>query len=316
MTGSFLLIVGALALFGALFLLLATVTGPRVRRRRLAAELAPAIEASTRGQMSSFGVMASGLAERALARHDQDRVLAAALERAGIDMRAPEFAVLVLCSALGAAFVGLLVGGLLLAVLVTAITVGGFVATVNFKASKRRKRFEEQLPDSLGLVAGGLRAGHSLPQALDALAHESEAPTCDEFRRVLFETQLGHALPVALRALAVRIGSEDFEWVVQAIEIQADVGGDLAEVLDNVTNTIRDRNRVRRRIDTLTAEGRLSAVILFILPLAMAVFMATTNPSYFGELTESLFGNVLLFGGCGLLVVGGLWLRRIVRLVY
>jgi tight adherence protein B len=315
MNGSLMLIVGAAALFGALFLLLATLMGPRVRRRRLAAELADPTE-STRGQMSSFGVKATALAERTLERHDRDRVLATALERAGIDMRAPEFAILTLSTAVVAGFVGFVLGGVLLAIVGVAVSVGAYVAAVNMKAAHRRKRFEDQLPGSLSLIAGGLRAGHSLPQAVDALVHESESPTCDEFRRVLFETQLGHSLPVALRALGQRVQSEDFEWVVQAIEIQSEVGGDLAAVLDNVTNTIRDRNRVRRRIETLTAEGRLSAVILFCLPIGMLVFMATANPEYFDELTSSFAGNVLLLGGALSLLVGGLWLRRIVRLVY
>ena len=145
---------------------------------------------------------------------------------------------------------------------------------------------------------------------------ESPSPTREEFQRVLFETQLGHPLPDALRMLARRIGSEDFEWVVQAIEIQRDVGGDLAALLDNVTSTIRDRTRVRRQIDTLTAEGRLSAVILFCLPLGMFAFMSFSNPSYLDELSSTLAGNVMLIGGAALLVVGGFWLRRIIRLVY
>ncbi|MGZ4756280.1 MAG: type II secretion system F family protein [Acidimicrobiia bacterium] len=314
--GSWMLLVGALALFGALFVVLAMALGPRVRRRRLAAELAGPTQSSARAQLSSLGAKAAELAERALQRSDRERLLNTALDRAGIDMRAPEFAVLVLSTAVAAGFVGMILGGILLAVVAFAIAVASFAATVNVKATRRRKAFEEQLPDSLALIAGGLRAGHSLPQAVDALAQESEAPTCDEFRRVLFETQLGHSLPVALRSLAERIRSEDFEWVVQAIEIQQDVGGDLAAVLDNVTRTIRDRNRVSRQIDTLTAEGRLSAIILFCLPVGMFIFMKVSNPAYFDELTNTLAGNVMLIGGCALLVVGGFWLRRIIRLVY
>ncbi|MGZ6967720.1 MAG: type II secretion system F family protein [Acidimicrobiia bacterium] len=314
--GSWMLLVGALALFGALFVVLAMALGPRVRRRRLAAELAGPTQSSARAQLSSLGAKAAELAERALQRSDRERLLNTALDRADIDMRAPEFAVLVLSTAVAAGFVGMILGGILLAVVAFAIAVASFAATVNVKATRRRKAFEEQLPDSLALIAGGLRAGHSLPQAVDALAQESEAPTCDEFRRVLFETQLGHSLPVALRSLAERIRSEDFEWVVQAIEIQQDVGGDLAAVLDNVTRTIRDRNRVSRQIDTLTAEGRLSAIILFCLPVGMFIFMKVSNPAYFDELTNTLAGNVMLIGGCALLVVGGLWLRRIIRLVY
>ena len=316
MSGGVLLTLGTLALFGALFLVMVMALAPRVRRRRLAAELAGPSESSSRSQLSSLGTRATELAGRALQRSDRERLLNTALDRAGIDMRAPEYAVLVLSVAVAAGLVGLVLGGLILAIVGVAIAVTIFAAVVNMKSTRRRKAFEEQLPDSLALIAGGLRAGHSLPQAVDALAQESESPTCDEFRRVLFETQLGHSLPVALRSLAERIRSEDFEWVVQAIEIQQDVGGDLAAVLDNVTRTIRDRNRVSRQIDTLTAEGRLSGIILFCLPVGMFIFMKVANPAYFDELTNNFAGNVMLVGACALLVVGGFWLRRIIRLVY
>ena len=314
--GSWMLIAGAGALFLSLFIVMGALTGNHVRRRKLAKELAGPGESSVRSQMSSLGAKATDLAERSLAKHDRQRVIATALERAGIDLRAPEYVVLAASAAFGAAFLGAMLGGVLLALIAAGLTAAGFVVAVTMKSNKRRAAFESQLPDSLGLVAGGLRAGHSLPQALDALVQESPAPTCDEFRRALFETQLGHTLTAALRALAARMQSEDFDWVVQAIEIQREVGGDLAAVLDNVTTTIRDRTRVRLQIDTLTAEGRISGIVLFCLPVAMLLYMAVANPAYIGELTTSFAGIVMLAVGGGLLFIGGFWLRRIVRLVY
>jgi tight adherence protein B len=166
------------------------------------------------------------------------------------------------------------------------------------------------------MLSGGLRAGHSFPQSIDALVHEAPSPTREEFQRVLFETQLGHPLPQAMRNLAERVGSEDFEWVTEAVEIQRDIGGDLADLLDNVTDTIRDRRRVSRQITTLTAEGRLSAVILFCLPIAMFGVMTFANRAYFHTLTSSTAGKLMLVGSGALMVVGGLWLRRIVRPLY
>src|SRR6478735_7855409 len=124
--------------------------------------------------MSALGAKATELAERGLARHDRDQALAVALERAGIDMRAPEFAVLVAASALGAAFLGMLLGGPVLGLIVGALTAAAFFMVVSAKASKRRKQFEEQLPDTLSFLAGSLRAGHSLPQAVDALVQEAQ----------------------------------------------------------------------------------------------------------------------------------------------
>lgn len=316
-SGSWMLVLGAVALFGALFLAVAAITLPGVRRRRLAKELAgPEAETSVRSQMSTLGTKATALAERGLERHDREHVIASALERAGIDMRAAEYVLLTVTAAFGGAVVGAMLGGWFVALIVAGLTVGGFVVAVNRKATKRHKQFDQQLPNALALIAGGLRAGHSLPQAIDALVQEAESPTCDEFRRALFESQLGHTLPTALRAVAARVRSEDFDWVVQAIDIQREVGGDLAEVLDNVTRTIRDRTQVRRQIDALTAEGRISGVVLFSLPIGVFLMLSIANPDYISNMFSTFAGVFMLMIGGVLMVAGGLWLRRIVRLVY
>ena len=165
-------------------------------------------------------------------------------------------------------------------------------------------------------MASSLRAGFGLLQAVDAVARESEAPTSEEFRRLVTESHLGRDLSESLAAMAERVHNEDFSWVVQAIEIHRTVGGDLAEVLDNVSTTIRDRNRIRRQIDALSGEGRLSAMVLFLLPLGMIVVLQVVNPGYLGELTGSSLGQVLIAIGAGLMIVGGLWLRRLTRLVF
>jgi tight adherence protein B len=153
-------------------------------------------------------------------------------------------------------------------------------------------------------------------QSLDAVARESETPTSDEFRRLVVETRLGRDLDDGLEAMADRVGNEDFRWVVQAIQIHRQIGGDLAEVLDNVHQTLRERNQMRRKIKALSGEGKLSAIILFVLPLAMLVFVAAVNPDYLSELTGRTLGVVMLLGAGALMVVGGLWMRRITRLVF
>jgi tight adherence protein B len=312
-----MLAAGAAALFLALFVAVAAVTLPGVRRRRLARELAVQTEPpSSRSQMAALGDKAAELAERGLARHDRDMALATALERAGIDMRAPEFVVLAASVSFGAALVGALIGGPVMALIAAGLALAGFSVSVSMKATKRSKRFAEQLPDTLSFIAGALRAGHSLPQAIDSLVHEAQSPTQEEFQRALFEAQLGHSLPETLAALAQRVRSDDFDWVVQAIGIQRDVGGDLASVLDNVTGTIRDRMRIRRQIDTLTAEGRLSALVLLALPIVVFLFLSVVNPSYVGDLTSTFAGMVMLCVAGGLMVVGAFWLKRITRLVF
>jgi len=316
MTGAWTLPVGAVALFGALLLVGMELARPRVRRRRLASELGVKPRETARTRVAGLGAQATALAERALTNYDSEGRLGFALERAGIDLRPAEFAATVGAVVVAAVLLSLLFLGVLAAVVVGVLTAAGFRVAVTVRAQRRRNRFEEQLGDSLQMLSGGLRAGHSLPQSIDALVHESESPTREEFQRVLFETQLGHALPQAMRNLAQRVESEDFEWVAEAVEIQRDIGGDLAELFDNVARTIRDRQRVSRQIKTLTAEGRLSAVILFCLPIFMFCFMAFANKAYFNTMTGSLVGVLLLVGSGALMAVGGFWLRRIVRVQY
>jgi tight adherence protein B len=313
---SWTLPVGAVALFAALFLGALVVLLPRERRRYLAPESARGGESSTRARLGDLGEHASSFAEKTLARHHRQQTLEDALERAGMTIRPGDFMVVTTAIVLGCAFVVLLLVGPLLAIAAGVLAGFGCRAYVAHRTSKRRAQFAEQLGGSLGVLAGSLRSGHGLLQAVDALVRESEAPTSEEFRRVLFEYRLGHPLPEALREMAHRMANADFEWVVEAIEIQHTVGGDLASLLDSVARTIRDRNAVRRQIDALTAEGRLSAVILFGLPIVMFGVIMLINPEYLEELTGTLAGNLLLAGAAFLMVVGGLWLRRIVRLVY
>jgi tight adherence protein B len=316
MTGTWTLPAGAGALFGALLLLCYEIGKPRVRRRRLAFELGVVPKETARTRFAALGSQATALAERALTNYDREGRVGRALERAGINLRPAEFAAIVGTTVVATTLLGLLFLGPILGLGVGVITAGIFYAVLSMRGQKRCERFEDQLGDTLQMLSGGLRAGHSLPQAMDAIVHEAESPTREEFQRVMFETQLGHTLPQAMRNLADRVGSEDFEWVAEAVEIQRDIGGDLAELLDNVTSTIRDRRRVTRQIKSLTAEGRLSAIILFALPIVMLGFMAAVNKTYFNTLTDSFAGNLMLVGAGTLMVVGGLWLRRIVRLLY
>jgi tight adherence protein B len=314
--GSWTLPVGALALFAALFLAALAVLGPRERRRRLAAETVGAPRGAARGALADLGTQASIFAERTLARHDRQQTLEDALERAGMSIRPGEFILVTTAIVAGTAFLGLVLLGPLVAILAGVLAVAACRAFVAHHTAKRRAKFAEQLGGSLGVLAGSLRAGHSLVQAIDALVRESEAPTSDEFQRVLFEHRLGHPLDEALQEMARRVGNEDFEWVVQAIDIQHSVGGDLSSLLDSVARTIRDRNAVRRQVDALTAEGRLSAIILFCLPLGLFATIAIINPNYVDELTDTLLGNIMLVFAALLMGIGALWLRRVVRLVY
>jgi tight adherence protein B len=183
---------------------------------------------------------------------------------------------------------------------------------VQRRKTKRRRAFADQLPDVLQLVTTSLRSGFGITQALDSVAEEAEEPARSEFAHVLTETRLGRDLSESLRAVAVRMDNVDLEWVVGAVDINRDTGGNLSETLGKVSNTVRERERTQRQVLTLTAEGRLSARILTILPFVMGLLQWRTNPDAFSLLFHG-FGLFSLICGGFLLLIGGFWVRRIVN---
>jgi len=256
---------------------------------------------------------AENLADSVLRRRGWADPITRALDAAGLETRPAELvvvAVIAMLAVLGGGWLLLSpVAGLLLALVIPVL----IAACLNFLAARRRKLFSNQLAEALQLMAGSLRAGHGLAQAIATVAQEAESPMTDEFHRLTVEARLGRDFVKALDSLALRVKSADFGWVVQAIEIQREVGGDLAEVLDAVANTIRERTRVRRQVSALTAEGRISAWVLALLPVGLGGVMAVTNPSYIRPLYTSGTGHVLLAAAAALLAAGGLWLRQIVK---
>ena len=200
------------------------------------------------------------------------------LERAGVKMRFQDFVLLVIAGSLVAGAAGFVLSGPLLGVVV-AIAVPVLARVVlNVRAGRRRSAFADQLDDSLQLIASSLRAGHSLLQAIASVAREAEEPTRDEFARILNETRVGRELRIALDETAARMASDDFVWVTQAIAINREVGGNLAEVLDGVGHTIRERNQIRGQVKALSAEGKMSAYVLMALPIGVVMFLTRGEP--------------------------------------
>ena len=188
------------------------------------------------------------------------------------------------------------------------------IGVLNFLGGREKRRFENQLPDTLTLISTSLRAGYSLLQAVEAVASEAPNPTAREFGRAIVEARLGRQVVSALQGITARTKSKDFEWAVMAIEIQREVGGNLAEVLQTVSETMRQRNRLKGEIRALTAEGRISAIVLGCLPFAMGGFLWASNPDYIGALFENTFGLVAVAAGGLLMLAGGIWLRKIVNI--
>jgi Flp pilus assembly protein TadB len=179
--------------------------------------------------------------------------------------------------------------------------------------SRRRSAFDQQLPDALQFVAGSLRSGFSLQQSVDAVVRENSQPTAAELARALAEVRIGMDLDIALETVAHRMDSNDFRWIVMAIRIHREVGGNLAEVMENTAATMRERAFLRRHVRGLSAEGRLSAYVLIGLPLLVAAWLLFTDAAYLRPLFTTGIGLLMVVGGATLFVLGTLWMRKLVK---
>ncbi|MEM7274759.1 MAG: type II secretion system F family protein [Actinomycetota bacterium] len=237
------------------------------------------------------------------------------LERANLPIAAGEAMFFLSALVVVLTGVSLVVTGSVIAALIVGMLagVGGYLAVV-MMARRRMSQFSAQLPDALQLLAGTLRAGYSLPQGLDAVSIEIADPMGQELRRAITEVQLGRELEEALTGIAERLDSPDFAWAVMAIGIQREVGGNLAEVLLTVAETMIQRERLSREVSALTAEGRVSAGILSMLPPGLGLVMWVMNPGYIGILFSRTLGLVLI----GLAVASGLtgliWMKKVITI--
>ena len=193
------------------------------------------------------------------------------------------------------------------------VVLGVSVVLVQGVASRHKVKFENQLPDTLNLLSTSLRSGYSLLQAVEAVAAEAPEPTAREFGRAMNETRLGRSPVAALKQVADRMESLDFDWAVLAISIQREVGGNLAEVLQTAAETMLQRNRLRREMKALTAEGRVSAIVLGSLPFFLFAFLFFTRRDYLQPMLESTMGLVALGVAFLGLLIGIFWLSRIVK---
>lgn len=239
------------------------------------------------------------------------RVLA--LDRANLRFSSEEWLLLqVTVAAAGAAVGGLVLQSLAMTVLLTVAAVAGPIALVRVRGARRMSAFSEQLPDSLRLISSSLMSGYAFPQALDGLVREGSEPIAGEISRALAEARLGVSLEDALDKVAERMGSKDLHWAVMAVRVQRDVGGNLAEVLNTVADTVRERSYLRRQVRTLTAEGRLSAVILVGMPVIVGLYTFANRREYMRPLWTTPPGVVMSVAAVGLLVTGALWMRKLV----
>lgn len=227
---------------------------------------------------------------------------------------------------LGSEFLAISAGGALLVFIIFALAtrnlVTGLLALLLFLAAdfvfvqrritKRLNNFQRQLADCLSLVANSLRAGFSFLQTMEIISREMEPPMSTEFERVMRDTSLGKSLDEALHDMDERVGSADFSLVVTAVLIQQQVGGNLATILDTIRSTITERIRIRREVNTLTAQGKMSGIVLACIPVALALFFYITSPEYLTPLLTTDIGKIAIIGTVFLVIVGFIIIRKIV----
>jgi tight adherence protein B len=195
------------------------------------------------------------------------------------------------------------------------LLLGGYlpVLFLSIKAGQRARTFETQLPDVLNGWTSLLQAGHSLRQAIESTARDGVAPASEEFSRLLRQVNIGLPLEDGLQDLGKRMDSRDVDFVVTATAIQREIGGSMANFLELVSDTVRDRQYLSRRIQALTAVGRFSAIVLLVMPFVLWALLTLFNPDYMRPLIHTTAGRVLLGIAVVLMTIGALTIRRIVN---
>jgi tight adherence protein B len=235
------------------------------------------------------------------------------LNRANWSLKVSEFIVIIILSA---SFIPLLV---LLAFNKTTLTwflvAAGTAAPVIYlkrRQAARRKLFAEQLLDAISLISNSLKSGYSFLQSIDLVARELAPPISEEFQKVLQEIKLGIPFEQAVNELLERVENDDLDLVMTSVNIQRQVGGNLSEILDRIAFTIRDRIRIKGQIRTLTAQGRMSGMILSLLPVALGLFLFFVNPDYLALLFNRPIGRILLVAAAFMQAMGIILVRKIV----
>jgi len=293
-----LIIGGGLAFFLLIIGVFFSVTGERVLVEERLSKLLEE-EKSPKASKESRGALTDWVNRRVEKSSFGDRI-ARELARADLKFKPGEYIALYAISIAGFAMVAFFLGGRLLPSALIGAVMGAFVPRLYVKRQQGRRllRFNEQLPDMLNLVVNGLRAGFSTMQSLESVSKEMPPPICDEFRRVVQEMQLGIPMERALNNLYRRIPSEDLDFVITAINVQREVGGNLAEILDIISYTIRERIRIKGEIRVLTSQVMYSGRILALMPVGLILILWFINRDYM--MTFFVPENRL----CGLIALG------------
>ena len=267
-------------------------------------------ESPERGELSAITVRLAGI----FGRIDTSGALEQRLDRASIPLRSGEYLVISAGAALMlAVMVGFLSGniiGSIAAILVVAM-VAWYIPSR--RANKRIKQMQEQLPDALALMAASVEGGQTFQRSIDMYRRDARPPLSQELDRVMAEVAVGSDLVVALENMAERSGVEDLKWAVEAVRIQQSTGGRLAPILHTLASFMRTRQEVRREVQTLSAEGRMSGYVLFAIPVFLVVALEMKDPAYLDPMLHGA-GLIVLIGTAGLMALGFWIVRRMVNI--
>jgi tight adherence protein B len=307
--------------FGSVFLLVLSLGNRNQRSERLARQLgrftaksnlgeplAPGGLFRARRRLSRFGAL-----DRVLERKGFAAGLDEKLARAALPLRVGEYLLIRWVSALAVA--GLAAVALQFPLAALPGGVMGYMLPAMYVWHRTRQRMgklDEQLIDGMMLMAGGLRAGYSFLQGAEALARELASPIRDEFAALLQDLRVGVSVEEALLGLAKRTGTEEFDMMVTAVLVQRQSGGNLAEILETIAHTIRERMRIRREVQTLTAQERMSSYVVGALPIIAFAWLSWVNPTYLNLLFGDTGGRLMLGAAVVLELVGFFIIRRIV----
>lgn len=254
--------------------------------------------------------------DEAVAGRSFARNISTELARANLKVTVGEYLILIVVSVLGTGVITYLVMHRNLFLTLGGLVLGLFLPRfyVKYRRGKRLKDFGNQLGDAINLLANGLRSGYSLLQAMDAVAQEMPPPIAEEFQRIVREIGLGLTSERAMNNMLRRIPSEDLDLMITAVNVQHEVGGNLAEILETISHTIRERVRIKGEIRVLTAQQTISGYVLSFLPVALGLILYAMNPDYMGAMFQDTCGIAMLLVGVVMMVIGFIAIRKIVNI--
>lgn len=286
------------------------------RREELRQLLEIELEQPTKSPEALSDLMekAGAYAERAMGKTSTAVSLRSRLTQAGSNLKAGEFiAIVAVASAIVALLMATISNSFLMGLLFALITPLAGIVYLKNRARKRLIELEGQLPGVLQLLAGSLDSGSSLLLALELAAEEGDAPLSTELSRVIVETRVGRPLLESLEAMAERIGSKDISWTVEAIRIQHQTGGKLADTLRILAEFMRARLEVRGEVRALSAEARISGKILIAMPIGIGLFLFFFRRGYLDPLLSTTIGQMMMGGAVIGMILGSLWMRKLVQ---